>query len=246
MTDIVPLRQRRHPLLATWVAIGNRSTAEVLCNAGFHALVIDLQHGAISGDELGAIIQVIDLNRVPALVRVASADSVQIMRALDLGAAGVIVPMVSTVAEARAVVAAMRYPPRGTRSFGKVRSYYSEAQEAPEPLCLVMIETREGMDNMDTIAAVDGVDGLFVGPVDLGLALGEGVVLTRNERILTIIGQIASVCARHGKVCASASFDAAYTEALLERDVQLIVQGSDLGLIRRGAAEMVAQFRNLQ
>ncbi len=244
--DWSTLRECRGSAFATWVALGSTYTAEQLGAAGYDALVIDLQHGAVTWEQLGGVIQAIDLNRVPSLVRVGGLDGVQIMRALDLGAAGVIVPMVSTAEEAAAVVDAMYYPPRGSRSFGKVRSYYSEPGVQPDPLCFVMIETAEGVRNLDAIAAVEGVDGLFVGPVDLGLALGLGVVLKVDDAVMAEIQRIAAACSRHGKICASASFDAAYSEALLGSGVQLIVQGSDIGFVRRGAGESVARFRAVQ
>lgn len=231
---------------ATWVAIGNSYTVEVIGAAGYDCLVLDTQHGAVTWDQLGGLIQAVDLNGVPSLVRVGGCDPVQIMRALDLGAAGVIVPMVSTVEQAETAAGAVRYPPDGFRSFGRVRNYYGATEAGAAPLCFAMIETAEGMANLEAIAAVDGVDGLFVGPVDLGLALGLGAVLDLNDEVFEAIGLIVAACAKTGKVCASASLGQAYTSRLLELGVQLVVQGSDLGHIRRGAREDVQYFQRLR
>lgn len=236
------------PSFATWVAIGNNYSAEMIGSAGYDCVVLDTQHGAVTWDQLGGLIQAVDLSGTPSLVRVGGVDTAQIMRALDLGAAGVIVPMVSTVEEARQAVAAMHYPPEGLRSFGKVRNYYgasANSAEAAAPLCFVMIETAQAMQNLEAIAAVDGVDGLFVGPVDLGLGLGLGTILEPNEAVFDAIAKIAAAAKSQGKVAASASFSTAYTQTLLERGVQFIVQGSDMGFIRRGAAESIDAFRSL-
>lgn len=230
---------------AVWVAIGNSYSTEVLSSAGYDALVFDTQHGGITWDNLGALIQAADLGRAESLVRIGGVDPAQIMRALDLGAAGAIVPMINTVEEARRAAAAMTFPPKGNRSFGPVRNYYGSSATPRKLLCFAMIETPEGIDNMDAIAAVDGIDGLFVGPVDLGLALGLGVVMTPHDRVLAAIDDIVRACRHHGKISACASFNADYSRALLQHDVQLIVQGSDMGLIRRGMTDDVRAFRAL-
>lgn len=230
---------------ATWLAIDNTISAELIGSGGYDCVVIDTQHGGPTLHSLGSLIQAMDLNRTPSLVRIGGVDQVQIMRALDLGAAGVVVPMVSTVEQAQHAAQAMRYPPDGLRSFGKVRNYYGKETQQLDPLCFAMIETAEGMDNLDAIAAVEGVDGLFVGPVDLGLGLGLGPVLELHDEVLAAIEQIAETCKKHKKISASASFGQEYSKTLLERGVQLIVQGSDLGFIRRGIAADVQQFKAL-
>jgi 4-hydroxy-2-oxoheptanedioate aldolase len=230
---------------ASWVALGNTYSAELLSTAGYDCLVLDTQHGAISWEQLGGLIQAIDIHNTPSLVRIGGVDQTQAMRALDLGAAGVIVPMVSTPEEARRAASAMRYPPEGIRSFGPVRNYYSASASQQAALCFAMIETAEGMANLDEIAAVDGIDGLFVGPVDLALALGLGPVLDLNDQVFAAISTIADACARHNKLCASASLSPAYSRKLIDIGVQLIVQGSDLGMIRRGMQEDIKGFHQM-
>lgn len=154
--------------------------------------------------------------------------------------------MVSTPEEARQVVQAMHYPPKGLRSFGQVRNYYGKTgQGRSEPLCLVMIETAQAMNNLDAIAAVDGVDGLFVGPVDLGLGLGQGIVLEEHETVFNAIQQINEAAIKHGKIAASASFNLSYSRQLLEMGTHLIVQGSDLGFIRVGSSQAIKEFKAL-
>ncbi len=245
MSNLSSLLQSGSPAFATWLAIANNISAELVGGAGYDCVVIDTQHGDPTWASLGGLIQAMDLNRTPSLVRVGGVDQVQIMRALDLGAAGVVVPMVSTVAQAEHAVEAMHYPPRGLRSFGKVRNYYGKEAAQADPLCFAMIETAEGMQNLEAIAAVEGVDGLFVGPVDLGLGLGLGPVLEMHDEVLAAIGRIAAACEKHGKISASASLGQDYSRALLELGVQLVVQGSDLGFIRRGMAADIGAFRAL-
>jgi 4-hydroxy-2-oxoheptanedioate aldolase len=225
-----------------WVGIGDAFSAEVIAGLGYDGLILDAQHGGVTFGNIGQILQAIDLKAVPAFVRLLSTSQADMMRALDLGAAGVIVPMVSTAAQARIAVEAVRYPPEGSRSFGMVRNYYGVEATSFAPLCFVMIETTEAMANLDAIAAVPGVDGLFVGPVDLALSLGLGAVLELREEVLVCIEQVVAACRRHKKVSGCASIGLPYARALLERGVQFIAQGSDLGFIRRGAAAELAEL----
>jgi 4-hydroxy-2-oxoheptanedioate aldolase len=227
---------------AAWLSIGDTFSAELLGRAGYDALILDAQHGGTNWENMGRVIQAVDLTGTPAFVRVPSIDSVGIMRALDLGAAGVIVPMVSNKSDAQAVAAAMRYPPQGLRSFGMIRNHYGVDAKSFHPLCFVMIETAEAIVNLDAIAAISGVDGLFVGPVDLGLSLGMGPVLEIRDELLAHVERVVSVCQRHKKISGCASLGLPYARALLSRGVQFIAQGSDMAFIRRGAAAELEQL----
>jgi 4-hydroxy-2-oxoheptanedioate aldolase len=237
------LTNGRAASFAAWLSIGDTFSAELLGRAGYDALILDAQHGGTNWDNMGRIIQAVDLTDTPAFVRVPSIDQSGIMRALDLGAAGVIVPMVSNASEARAAAAAMRYPPHGLRSFGMIRNHYAAQTSNFQPLCFVMIETAEAIANLDAIAAIAGVDGLFVGPVDLALSLGMGVLLEMREEVLAQVENVVSVCQRHKKISGCASLNLPYARALLDRGVQFIAQGSDMGFIRRGAAVELEQLR---
>ncbi|WP_405182606.1 aldolase/citrate lyase family protein [Nocardia sp. NBC_01377] len=146
------------------------------------------------------VIQAVELGGGASLVRVAMNQPDLIMRALDVGAIGVVVPMVSTPAQARAAADATRYPPHGTRSFGPVRNFYGVEAAAAVSTCLFMIETAEGLDNVDEIAATPAVDGLFVGPADLGLALGVGLggMNPTNETVLSAVATVVRAAEAHG------------------------------------------------
>jgi 4-hydroxy-2-oxoheptanedioate aldolase len=230
------------PSFGVWVTIGDPLSGEVLGRAGYDCAILDAQHGGITWDNLLSMIQALDLNGTRALVRPPANDQAQIMRALDLGALGVVVPMVSTAEQARLAAEAVRYPPRGVRSFGPVRNYYAAQPATFEPLCFVMIETAEAMENLEAIAATPGVDGLFVGPVDLALSLGLGVALEMGPEVLAAIDRVVEVCARHGKIAGSACLGLPNARALIDRGVRFIAQGNDVGFIRRSAAAELEQL----
>lgn len=226
----------------SWVTLGDTIAAELMGRAGYDWVILDTQHGGITWDNMLPVMQALDLGGTRALVRVGWTDQMQIMRAMDLGALGVIVPMVSTPEQAAFAAQAIRYPPRGIRSFGPVRTYYATPGGPPEePLCFVMIETAEALANLDAIAATPGVDGLFVGPVDLALSLGLGPALTMPQAVLDGIDRVVAACGKHGKIAGCAALGNA--PDLAKRGVQFLTLGNDAGLVRRGAAADVAQIR---
>ncbi|MET7484552.1 aldolase/citrate lyase family protein [Streptomyces sp. NPDC005538] len=183
MTASAGLAERirtRAGLVGFWIGTDNPPMTERLARLGYDYLCLDAQHGLL--DDTGCLRNLTAIDAGTAgttvgMVRVAANTPQHIGRALDLGAAGVIVPLVNTPEEAAAAVRACRYPPTGTRSYGPVRSALRigpEPQETDRAVaCVVMIETREGLDNVDKIARVPGIDALYVGPSDLSLALGD-------------------------------------------------------------------------
>lgn len=244
MDSIREAAQRGEATFGSWLTIRDPVVAEVLGKAGYDWVILDTQHGAVGWDDLISLFQALDLGGTRGLVRVGWCDPMQIMRALDLGAAGVIVPMVSTAEQARMAAQATRYPPHGIRSYGPVRNYYAQSgTPAPEPLCMVMIETAEALQNLDAILATPGVDGVFVGPVDLALSLGHGPALVMPAGVLAAIDDIIAACQRHGVIagCAALGLDSA--RVLAERGMRFLSLGADVGLVRRGAAADLAQVR---
>lgn len=232
------------PSFGSWVSTSDPSLVEVIGKLGYDWVILDTQHGATDWSQLLTSMQALDLGGTRALVRVGWTDPMQIMRAMDLGAIGVVVPMVSNADQATIAAQATRYPPHGNRSFGPVRNYYGAPSGAPEePLCLVMIETAEAMDNLDAIASTPGVDGLFVGPVDLALALGLGAALVMPQQVIEAVEQVAQVCARHGKISGCATLGMPNAKLLMDKGVQFLTLGSEVGLIRRGAAADLTQVK---
>src|SRR5579871_1937588 len=163
------------PSFGAWCCLEGSLAAEFMGGAGFDWVIVDAQHGAPAVAGLVPVLQALQIGGTPAVVRVPWTDPPTIMRVLDLGAAGVLVPMVNNPADAAAAAAAMRYPPDGIRSYGQTRPRYASTADAnADVVLLVMIETVEALANVAAIAETPGVDGLFVGPVDLGLSLGLG------------------------------------------------------------------------
>ena len=246
--DVDSIRQaakRGDATYGSWLTIRDSVAAEIIGKAGYDWVILDTQHGAVAWDDLIGLFQALDLGGTRGLVRVGWCDAMQIMRALDLGAAGVIVPMVSTAEQAAIAAQATRYPPAGIRSYGPVRNYYAQAgTPAPEPLCMVMIETAEALTNLDAILATPGVDGAFVGPVDLALSMGLGAALVMPPEVLAAIDDIIAACRRHGVIAGCAALGLENARLLAERGMQFLALGADAGLLRRGAAEDLAKVRS--
>ncbi|QNG38823.1 hypothetical protein F1C76_21820 [Geodermatophilaceae bacterium NBWT11] len=225
------------PTYGLWGAGPSSASAEALGRGGLDWVLLDMQHGATSAGDLLPLIQAVELGGSSVVVRVTENDPGLIMRALDLGAIGVVVPMVSTPEQARAAAEATRYPPHGTRSFGPVRRYYEAVSGQAPPTCLVMIETAEALDAVDAIAATPGVDGLFVGPVDLGLALGRGLAASaRGDAVDAEIDLVVAAAQRHGLIAGVAGLGPDHAESLLARGARLVTVGSDVGYVVAGLA----------
>jgi 4-hydroxy-2-oxoheptanedioate aldolase len=157
--------------VGTWCSLPSPGAVETVAQSGFDWVVVDWQHGQFGGESLGIMIQVASLAGAVPLVRVPLNEPWLIQKALDLGAHGIIVPLVNTRAEAERAAAACRYPPLGVRSFGPIRAArtigWEPDQANAEVVCIVQIETAESLENVEQIAATPGVDALFVGPADL-------------------------------------------------------------------------------
>jgi 2-dehydro-3-deoxyglucarate aldolase len=160
--------------------LASEETCEIMSRAGFDWLGIDMEHTAIGVGEMARLIRIIDLAGIGAVVRVGANDPLPIKRALDAGAQGIIAPMVNSAAEAEAAVAAAHYPPRGTRGVGLHRAQgygadfakYKGWMDDEGPLVVAQIEHKDGVDNLDAIMAVPGLDAFFIGPYDLSASYG--------------------------------------------------------------------------
>ncbi|MGN6869375.1 MAG: HpcH/HpaI aldolase family protein [Solirubrobacteraceae bacterium] len=194
-----------------WAGIPSSLTAELAAAAGYDYVCVDLQHGLSDEAIMVSMFQATQAAGAVPMARLAWNEPWLIMRALDLGAAGVILPLIDNAAEARKAVESCRYPPVGRRSYGPVRAELVMGSTAPEELggdalCFAMIETREGIENLEEIAATPGLDGLYIGPSDLSIALGlaPGGVVTDPSRdrpkLAEAIGRIREVCEAHGLI----------------------------------------------
>ncbi|WP_298820631.1 HpcH/HpaI aldolase family protein [Chloroflexus sp.] len=186
-----------------WLTIPSPWSAELLATAGFPSLTIDLQHGLIDDPTALHIFHAIDQQRCPVLVRLAWNEPAAIMRALDRGAAGIIAPLINSPADARALVAACRFPPEGMRSYGPVRVSVAHGVAEPAavarlPILMPMIETASALAQVEEIAAVPGIDGLYVGPADLSLSLGLPVPVDfAAPSFRAALTRITAACRQH-------------------------------------------------
>lgn len=173
------LWQEGKPVINGWLSIGNGFSAEVVASQGYDSVVIDMQHGLLEYTQVVQMMQAIRNSEVVPIVRVPWLDPPQIMKALDAGAYGILCPMINNREEAELLVSCMRYPPEGNRSFGPIRAVYSAGADYygkanSQVFCLAMVETVEGMKNLEEIASTPGLDGIYIGPADLALTLTNG------------------------------------------------------------------------
>jgi 4-hydroxy-2-oxoheptanedioate aldolase len=233
-----------------WCMVPSAFSAEVVSASGCDWLVIDLQHGLIGDEEMRGMVQAAAIRRTPVIVRVPWNEPAPIMRALDAGAEGVIVPMVNTVAEAERAVRASRYPPRGFRSWGPLRSSMAQPGFTPElgneqTVCIVMIETEEAFENLDAILEVPGVDGVLVGPNDLAIShTGSNAGAGRSPRDVEMIETIAGRCQEHGVAAGISCGDAQDARRWEQTGYTLLAVSSDVALIGEGMARSLAEARN--
>lgn len=222
-----------------WLSIPNAFTAEVMAHQGHDWINIDMQHGVIDYQVAVTMLQAINTTDTVPFVRVPWNEPGIIMKMLDAGAMGVIIPMVNTVEEAKAAVAACRYYPDGARSFGPTRvsvhhgaDYFSHAND--EIAVIPMIETQQALDNLDDILAVPGIDAVYVGPADLSITLGLPPGMDNGGAFEEARVQIAEACKKHGVVPgihASAKLAAKHADA----GYQMITITSDNGAMIAGA-----------
>jgi 4-hydroxy-2-oxoheptanedioate aldolase len=228
--------QAGEPTLGAWCTIPSPWTAEVAARSGHDWVCVDTQHGLIGYDVMLPMLQAISAGGVPSFVRVQWNEPGAIMKALDAGAGGVIVPMVNSPEEARSVVGACRYPPDGFRSMGPTRAR-TLGGDWRLPICVVMIETVEGVKRADEILAVPGVDVVFVGPSDLAVSAGlDSSYEGRHPEHRRLIEAVAESAKAHGVVagimCGSAEVaaqwhHAGYQMLALESDTRLLTAASE-------------------
>ena len=232
-----------------WLSIPSAFSAEVMAHQGFDSLTVDMQHGVVDYQVAVTMLQAVSTTPVIPLARVPWNDPARLMKILDAGVYGVICPMISTRAQAEALVAACKYPPRGYRSFGPVRaSLYAGSDygdRADDDIVVMpMIETAEALKNLDAILSVPGVGAIYVGPADLSLALGCKPRLDQTDPPVVEAQQmIAEACKRHGVVAGIHNATAAYALRMIAAGYQFVTLASDSRFLAAKAAEEVAAVR---
>jgi 4-hydroxy-2-oxoheptanedioate aldolase len=232
--------------LGGWVAGGGEFSLELYRQAGYDYVGIDCQHSVIGEETAAAILRRTPAGSPATIVRVSKNDGALIGRVADAGADGVIVPMVNTAAETAAALDAVRYPPHGVRSFGPVRpdlGLVSLAELSDRVSVFVMIETTQGLANIDDICAVPGIAGVYIGPADLSIGLGlNPLTAFSSDQLAEPIERIRKACAAAGIVLGMHQRDAETAALWIGRGVRLATIGNDaatfLGAVTGGLAAL--------
>lgn len=233
-----------------WCTLSTAFAVEAVAGAGFDWLLLDTEHSP--GDVLSVMSQLQALSGFPdvsPVVRPVSNDAALIKRFLDIGARSLLIPYVQSADEARAAVAATRYPPHGMRGVSALTRatqfarYTDYAQRAGEEIALlVQIETQAGLDALEEIAAVDGVDGIFIGPGDLAASLGHIGKLSHPEVVAAVEDAIVRI-GKSGKPAGILTGDPAFAARCIELGTRFTAVGIDAALLARGADALAERFR---
>ncbi len=231
-----------------WLNLGSPNAAEILGHAGFDWVLIDLEHSTMTEGNVLSILQAMALSPTAPIVRVESADGARISKVMDIGAEGVMCPKVNNAEEAKKVVDGLYYPPFGHRgmatmirpaNFGKdFDEYYNQAKD--NFLGIVQIETVAALGNLDEIAAVDGVDVLFIGPADLTLDMGIFGQFD-HPKYMDAVKAIVKAAQKYNKAVGILFFNPADYKKYHDLGIRFIACGADASFLMNGATEM-AQY----
>lgn len=235
MTNLKDKFRTETDLVGAWLSIGHPTVAEVTATHDFDFVLIDTEHTPLSLETVENMSRGVDAadGDTKALVRVPSDDPVRIKRVLDIGVAGIMVPRIETADEARDIVQAVTYPPDGVRGVasGRAATYGNDFQQYVETAddsitTVVQIETQRGLDNAGAIAAVDGIDAIFVGPADLSANLGI-FGEWENDRLDAAIDQVVSAGAAAEIPVGTLVVDPDDIETRVEQDFDFLIVGKD-------------------
>jgi 4-hydroxy-2-oxoheptanedioate aldolase len=237
------------PQIGLWSSLSSNYTVEVIAGAGFDWILLDTEHSPNDLENLLTQLQAAAPYPTHPVVRVAWNDMVTIKRVLDVGAQSLLIPYVSSKAEAEGAVSYTRYPPAGVRGvagttrasrFGRVADY---ARRAHEEICvLVQVETQQALDNIEAISAIDGVDGIFIGPADLHASLGHTGEIA-NPKVKPMIDEAIKRIRKAGKAPGILTPSEADARHWLECGALFVAVGADVGILARGAEALAAKFK---
>ncbi len=237
-----------------WLSIGNSFSAEIMAAQDYDSVTVDIQHGALDYSDMLNMFQAMRASGVVPMARVPWLEPGIIMKALDGGAYGVICPMINNRADAELLVASMRYPPLGNRSFGPTRANFSAgagyaAEANGEILCLAMIETADAMANLDEIVSTPGLDGIYIGPADLTLGVTDGRLSPGFDRqeeemvaaIQTVLEAAKTNGIRAGLHCGTPE----YAAKAIGWGFDMVTLSNDVRLLAGAAAGSIGRAREL-
>jgi 4-hydroxy-2-oxoheptanedioate aldolase len=232
-------------LLGTWAMTESADTVEVMALAGVDFILIDHEHGQSILPDAIAQLRAMRVTDCPGIVRVPWNDFVYIKRLLDAGVPGIMVPQVNTVEEAKAAVAACRYPPAGNRgaaggtratAYGLDQGYYDRANT--DTLVIVQVETPQAVENAAAIAAVDGVDVVFIGPRDLSASIGKLNKMDDPE-LRALIAKCEQAVFKSGKGLGTVAASGALAKKYFDQGYSMIISGSDVTHLRMSVQQML-------
>jgi 4-hydroxy-2-oxoheptanedioate aldolase len=227
------------PAHGVWSVLAGVVTAELLARAGPDYVVFDLQHGALGETDLPGVTAAVAAAGAVPLVRTRSAQFADIGRPLDLGAHGVFVPNVRGADHVREVVAACRYAPTGTRSAGRLSG------GTDRPLAVIVLETAEALDDLDAVLAVEGLDGVYVGPSDLGLSLGRAGPTDRDHVQAVISSVITRAVAAGVPVGVHAPRGGAQAARYAEQGATIVTAAVDATTLADAVQQHLARARGV-
>jgi 4-hydroxy-2-oxoheptanedioate aldolase len=235
--------------IGLWSSLSSNYSVEVIAGAGFDWILLDSEHSPNDLENLLTQLQAAAPYPTHPVVRVPWNDMVTIKRVLDIGAQSLLIPYVQNAEEARNAVAHTRYPPAGVRGvagttratrFGRVKDY---ARRAHEEICvLVQVETQQALGNIEAISAIDGVDGIFIGPADLHASLGYPGEIA-NPKVKPMIDDAIKRIRKAGKAPGILTPSEADARHWLECGALFVAVGADVGILARGAEALAAKFK---
>ena len=241
------------PIINGWLQIPSAFSAEVMAHQGWDSCTIDMQHGVIDYPNALNMLQAISTTNTVPLARVNWNEPGQIMKILDAGCYGIICPMVSNRKEAENFVQACQYPPKGYRSFGPIRAsiyggsdYSRHADE--EILKLAMIETKEALDKLEEILDTPNLDGIYIGPADLSLAVGEepGFDKSENTKAYKEILRVLDAAKKKNLLAGLHNGSPEYALKMIDKGFNLVTVGSDSRYITAGAKSDLEKLKGIK
>jgi 4-hydroxy-2-oxoheptanedioate aldolase len=245
------MMQRGGPRCGLWLGIPDATAAEIVAAAGFDWVLIDHEHAPFEISDVLQHLRTLAAYDVAPVVRPVSDDPVLLKKLLDIGVQTFLVPMVETARQAREVVAELHYPPKGRRGLGLSLARAARWNAVPnylhrssEEICLlVQVETVRGLENLEDILKVDGVDGILVGPADLSASMGH-VGNAGHPDVVAAISEILRATRQAGRHAGVLCMDRELRSRYIDAGADFIGVGVDTLLMRRGAEQLVAEFRN--
>ncbi len=232
-----------------WLSLGSPAAAEICASAGFDWMMIDMEHAPNDAPQVHQQLQAVAPYDTSAIVRPPWNDTVVIKRLLDLGVQTLLIPYVETAEEARRAVAATRYPPKGVRGvstntranrFARVTDYFAKVEQ--ELCVIVQIESRAGVDNLEAIAAVEGIDALFIGPQDLAAGFGH-LGNPGHPEMVEIIGNSITRIRKTGKAAGILAYAEADAKKWMAHGAAFVAVTSDQSILAKESSATAARYR---